>query len=836
MQERDVTTGRWAQEQLERGHELLKSSQQKQEEEGEEEAPPREGGGEDDRVVSKSNQKEMKRSVSEEEIDGIAEALERRRSYSVTSPVQQKQSESHDSKDTADLVEGETEGNKDYKKGFTVNNYFEFLVDGELMSKAYALKEVVSSCDRITQWVHLNQKWADCLEFMENKLSQYNMADHMLRYAITINAHIRVISFFLAVAGADPNSQDRWLRTPLHFAAVHNRPDVVRVLLLAGADSSIPGALNKSLLIAPSSSTISGALKSGRMITPTVLCQATYGNSLASYPAALTILKGKSCVLCNTLEATSLTSVAKRRHSRILTGRHIPNMQVQASVRTGESVSTDTSSAPAPPPTGRVVIANCPRCNVPMCVWCLPGHHCIYDIIQEEFTWKVKLTKATRSTSKSSDTSSIASSVASNIGGSRGAAESNATSSKKGSKALRQLGKTLFMRRPSLFGKSTSEKEAIMRLEEEATDNSESSDSGDSCGSFSTASGELVTSEQEEEEEGRDEDLVQATDALERHSLVDVIDIIKEKEQLFVDGISVDETRDSDSDDSGFEVVQRAPFSTLQIEVDGEHETAGTKKSQRSRKGRGVMQSPKVMFSSMFKSSTPSGGGAASTPSLQDSAADEGSHSSLSKDSTASKGTGFSDGLKKMKDRIQIKKRTKSVSEEAATEVYHVPKGGMPMYWIGYRDEANRQATLQPWQIILLPLVQGGEYSRVLHRSGGETADQSTALQNESQGQPTLQRGPDSDDDSDVDSVEGVDVKNNPSFISTTMRKIDPVFDSGVGLKEDPEDELRVCDAEIHQQVREIYANSLRYPNKNSHTFTRRKEPKYLYFVSEMEG
>ena len=594
MQERDVTTGRWAQEQLQRGYELLQLQQKESQEDKNKDAEAEEkeesscdrGSSLEDSVSKpdddhKNNR--MPRSLSEEDADEIAEALERRRSSAAPSPVSLKQSEH-----SAVLEEGEdredsdtTEGNKEYKKGFTVNNYFEFLVDGELMGKAYALKEVVSSCDRITQWVHLNQKWADCLECMENKLSQYNMADHMLRYAITINAHIRVISFFLAVAGADPNSQDRWLRTPLHFAAVHNRPDVVRVLLLAGADSSIPGALNKSLLIAPTPSSISGALKSGRMVTPTVLCQATYGNSLASYPAALSILRGKACILCNTLEATSLTSVAKRRHSRILTGRHIPNMQVQASVRTGDASTTTSSSAdissPSPSPSGRVVISNCPRCNIPMCAWCLPDHHCIHDIIQEEFTWKVNLVqKATRASSKSSDTSSVTSSAE--------AADGNAKSSKRGSKALRQLGKTLFMRRPSLFGRSPREKDVIRHLEAD----SEDSDSDErSCGSFSTASGELIALEDEDEDDEQDnEKEEEVEESLERHCLVDVVDIISKTE---LEADTTNENRKSDvshdSHDSGFQNVHvdAAVVSPagLRIEVCSEQTAGGKEKGQR---------------------------------------------------------------------------------------------------------------------------------------------------------------------------------------------------------------------------------------------------------------
>ena len=780
MQERDVTTGRWAQEQLQRGHELLQQQHQLQKEEEETKATACIHNLNESAVESSSTNAPNDEEVdvmSDEEIEAL-ETLERSYSNNSTrSPVQVNFA------DADNCFENEkTEANEEFKSGFTVNQYFEFLVDGELMSKAYALKEVVSSCDRITQWVHLNQKWADCLEFMENKLSQYNMADHMLRYAITINAHIRVISFFLAVAGADPNSQDRWLRTPLHFAAVHNRPDVVRVLLLAGADSSIPGALNKSLLIAPSTSSLSGALKSGRMVTPTVLCQATYGNSLSSVPAALTILKGKACILCNTLEATSLASVAKRRHSRILNTR-IPNMQVQASVRSNETLNT------APEISGKIVISNCPKCNIPMCAWCLPDHHCIFDIIQEEFTWKVNLVKA-RTTSKSSDSSSLGSS----IGNGKDVVDGNAHSSKKGSKALRRLGKSLFQRRPTIFGRFNREKEVIRRIDDADSDISVESDSDDSLDSCSTASGELLSPEDSADFR---------RDFNNEHNVEEVADIIRNSE------VSVDHTsiRDSDSIDSGFDVSTSKKEELLQ----GDTESGITTPAYDSN----ILSSPKVMFKSMFKRER------SGTPSSTDSPSASVECSGNVAATSSKKKVAFSGGLKKMKARMS---RKKSVHSDELLEDVDVPKGGMPMYWIGYRDEANRQATLQPWQIVLLPLVQGGEYNRVLYRSGRSSHGGGSETLKMSR----WQAGPDSDDDSEDDGNEGFGTRLK-TIRSTT--KNEPQHAAA-----DLECDSRVCDEEIHRQVREIYQNSLQYPTSNSRSYTKRKEPKYLHFVSEMEG
>ena len=162
--------------------------------------------------------------------------------------------------------------------------YFGFLTDPDLMSSTYELKQILVMCDRIAQWVQLNQKWVDCLGCMKSELAKYNMADHLLRYAITRNSHIRTVLFLLAVAGADPNSQDRWLRTPLHYAASYNRPDVVRLLLLAGADPTVRGALRS-----PQQGSVPATV-----VTPLQLVA-------QSSNACVTVLKGKSCVSCNVL-------------------------------------------------------------------------------------------------------------------------------------------------------------------------------------------------------------------------------------------------------------------------------------------------------------------------------------------------------------------------------------------------------------------------------------------------------------------------------------------------------------------------------------------------------
>jgi hypothetical protein len=200
MQERDVTTGRWAQEQLQRGHELLLQQQQKEDDddkEQQEEDTTEETANAD--TIIPAGKKELARTLSDKESKGVGVTVDQNKSNSdgvltaiVAVPSVQKQKTLQGERSTDDFTkEPIEEGNKELKKAFTVNSYFEFLVDGELMSKAYALKEVVASCDRITQWVHLNQKWADCLEFMENKLSQYNMAVCMCWYLVSsVYSHI----------------------------------------------------------------------------------------------------------------------------------------------------------------------------------------------------------------------------------------------------------------------------------------------------------------------------------------------------------------------------------------------------------------------------------------------------------------------------------------------------------------------------------------------------------------------------------------------------------------------------------------------------------------------
>ena len=78
------------------------------------------------------------------------------------------------------------------------------------------------------------------------------------------------------------------LLTPLHLAALHNRPDVLRLLLLCGADVNVIGGLglfHKSLRLASD------------LISNFIHIQ----YSISLWPSALVILRGKCCISCNKL-------------------------------------------------------------------------------------------------------------------------------------------------------------------------------------------------------------------------------------------------------------------------------------------------------------------------------------------------------------------------------------------------------------------------------------------------------------------------------------------------------------------------------------------------------
>lgn len=119
-----------------------------------------------------------------------------------------------------------------------------------------------------------------------------------------VNLHFNIFTLAQAIAGADPNAQDRWLCTPLHIAAKYNRPDAVRLLLLCGADKSIPGALLWSVRYSSPGSPSGGFPHVG--FTPEELVVNLTSTSSASYvsqsilnPSVLNVLRSRVCVMCN---------------------------------------------------------------------------------------------------------------------------------------------------------------------------------------------------------------------------------------------------------------------------------------------------------------------------------------------------------------------------------------------------------------------------------------------------------------------------------------------------------------------------------------------------------
>lgn len=205
---------------------------------------------------------------------------------------------------------------------------FDFFLDMELTNKTAELRELIVSANRIYLWPELNEKWSECLQYIKSDLSKYNLADYMLRYAISKKSHVRVISFFLSI-GADPNSQDRLLRTPLHYAAALNRPDVARLLLLCGADVSVPGALC-SLLQTPKSYSLATPIE----LLTNAIPHVSY--SVLLWPAVLVVLRKKCCLMCNTL----FSAMVAGRDKRMI----------------------------------------CPMCECAFCVTCVPNHVCVWNV------------------------------------------------------------------------------------------------------------------------------------------------------------------------------------------------------------------------------------------------------------------------------------------------------------------------------------------------------------------------------------------------------------------------------------------------------------------------
>lgn len=57
---------------------------------------------------------------------------------------------------------------------------------------------------------------------------------------------MKAACFMLGVGGADANGVDSRLLSPLHLAALFNRPDIARVLLMCGASPRLLGGVTRA--------------------------------------------------------------------------------------------------------------------------------------------------------------------------------------------------------------------------------------------------------------------------------------------------------------------------------------------------------------------------------------------------------------------------------------------------------------------------------------------------------------------------------------------------------------------------------------------------------------
>jgi hypothetical protein len=203
------------------------------------------------------------------------------------------------------------------------------------------LEDAIRTCGRLKGWESLLMSWLRLSLHFTRPVQRVVAADYFLRFSISCGAHVRAVSFIIAVAGGDPNSMDRWLTTPLHLAARFNRPDVARLLILCGADVSILGGLNLNIYAAETGCSPGDAFGNAQtslfrsihgihsidrfgessndlqpfLINPeSVACLYQFlhspGTNAASTSAfsafaVLNVLRGKICIICNTATPVS---------------------------------------------------------------------------------------------------------------------------------------------------------------------------------------------------------------------------------------------------------------------------------------------------------------------------------------------------------------------------------------------------------------------------------------------------------------------------------------------------------------------------------------------------
>lgn len=378
MQERDIDNGRWVKQRKSEKYELRKLKYLEKQKREQESASSHDVnsenrqrnhshgsdsinqiGSDQERLSHQSSLQETGDDVgvsgdfpdpSSKDLSDQPAAPDRSKSHSNDHVTQLKQLQSVDSSENDHhLMESHPDGvdedddDEDDQEDITTSYevYFDFFVSPTLLLYANLLKTIIVKCDRITSWNLLNQIWLETLPHIKNNLAKYNFADHMLRYSIKSNAHLRVIQFFLCVGGSDPNSQDRWLRTPLHYAVVYNRPDVLRFLLLIGADSNVPGA------ICIPSGNGSSSMVNYNLYTPRELM---INLNMSSSSPSMMILKERCCLWCQKL--------------------------FQSSEKTTNQSSNGTQT---------FARAYCGLCTIPFCIQCIHSHKCVYSIDKYEY-------------------------------------------------------------------------------------------------------------------------------------------------------------------------------------------------------------------------------------------------------------------------------------------------------------------------------------------------------------------------------------------------------------------------------------------------------------------
>mmetsp|Transcript_4772 Transcript_4772/g.7250 ORF Transcript_4772/g.7250 Transcript_4772/m.7250 type:complete len:1355 (-) Transcript_4772:364-4428(-) len=565
--------------------------------------------------------------------------------------------------------------------------YFMFLADPHLISRAYELKQVIEMCDRVALWIQLNQKWEECVACMTSDLSRYNMADHLLRYSITVNAHIRVVSFFLAVGGADPNSQDRWLRTPLHFAAAHNRPDVVRVLLLAGADPAIPGALS------PVTSSHSAAC----LTTPRDLV--SHSGSAASF-----VLREKSCVGCHTL--FSATNSRK---------------------------------------------ANCAMCGVAFCMPCTRHHTCVWSSVPTPSSSSAlshtRILSRARTENKC-DTAQLSLAAMSKCDDENAVVKTAAgdeveirtDDSYVHIFKSREVDSSESEKRSGIFGASDS----VLPIANSENDMGEKLPSTpDPLGVTTAATFESSDDDSIDSGFGSAGVAVQnflrdcESDPDDVDSDVDIVPVKKSRLAIFSRISTESRPKTSDDSRSSTNLPHFAPEASTECDSVGptsvtRHRSASLTPDILSwvKGSTGKLKQRTISADTPLQNKGDISGGCHNITMSQDDVCiakrNVDSGSEQFSDNTGIKMTrkkrlsvALGIGFKKLASRMSLTHsgnqsahdRPSAISN-ACDDDFRVNSDGVPLYWVGYRDDAAYLVKLQPWQALLLPLVFGAEESR----------------------------------------------------------------------------------------------------------------------------